>query len=345
MAAASHPARKGRRSGNPRNAHLFRFLVILVILAAIGGAAVFYLANFVDPQAARDDGAHPRRQAAAEGRGAGRRHRDAAGGGPGTDRIDPGRRGAGGSADAVRRTGGRSGGRASRRSLPRNDERRARRRRRIRSPPIAAISTTTRGFLGESAASASTRPTPDTVRAYLAISTTAALRRARRRGGCRRSASSTSSCSAKGCAPTIRPASVDGPRQPSRLPKVLGEAEVDRLIGAARERRRRGGPVGPGASPGAAPARADRAALRDGPAGVRAGRPAGRGARREAVRFFTIARQGRQRADGAAHRQGARGGRRLSRGAQGGGPRREPLAVSRRSARAAISPGRLSPAI
>ena len=43
---------------------------------------------------------------------------------------------------------------------------------------------------------------------------------------------------------------VDGPRQPARLPKVLSEAEVERLIEAARQAAERGGPDASGAGCG-----------------------------------------------------------------------------------------------
>ena len=36
---------------------LVRFLVVVLVLAALVGAAMFYLANFVEPRSARDDGA------------------------------------------------------------------------------------------------------------------------------------------------------------------------------------------------------------------------------------------------------------------------------------------------
>ena len=158
------------------------------------------------------------------------------------------------------------------------------------------------------------------IRGYLAALDDRGLRRARLRGGCRRSASSTCSCSARDSAPTIR--------RHGRGTAAAGAAAEDPRRGGGRPADRDGGKrpartrLRICASPGPAPPRAHRADLCNRAQGVRARRAAGSVLGREA-RFFTIA--GRAATSGSFPSPTRRGRRslRISRR----GSRRAPTAV------------------
>ena len=150
---------------------------------------------------------------------------------------------------------------------------------------------------------------------------------------------------------------MEGPKRGRTIPKVLSIAEVDRLLAAARARAWSGpSSAAAGAAAGGAARLPARGALRDRAAGLRAGRAAGFGGRAQCA-HADRARQGRQGAHGAAQRGRQAGHARLSGAARGGEPagRRSARGQSRGgavrngcfppSARAAISPASISPAI
>ncbi len=158
------------------------------------------------------------------------------------------------------------------------------------------------------AATASTRAGAEAVRAYLADLDDrgfAATSAARRLSALRQFHRFLFSEGVRGDDPT---GIIDGPRQPGALPKVLSEAEVDRLIERARGR----GGRGDGSE--AARLRALRLhALIEMlyATGLRVSELVALPARRCAAtqRMLHGPRQGRPRAHRAADRQGARGGR------------------------------------
>ena len=84
---------------------------------------------------------------------------------------------------------------------------------------------------------------------------------------------------------------IEGPRRPARLPSVLSEAEVTRLIERAEAEAARRGERG-GAPARAAPARAGRDALRDRPQGLRTGLAARLRSMRRDQRMFTVRGKG-----------------------------------------------------
>ena len=155
---------------------LVRFLVVVLVLAALVGAAMFYLANFVEPRSRRNDRAHSSREAGTaramteRKRGAGSHHVEAF-----LEMMSAERGAAPQHARLLRRDLDDYG-----RFLGERGSGLERARHRAWSAPISSISTT------------------------------AASRRARWRGGSPRSGSSTSSCSARACAATIRPAPSTG---------------------------------------------------------------------------------------------------------------------------------------
>ena len=157
-----------------------------------------------------------------------------------------------------------------------------------RSPPTGATSTISADADRSASATADGGPRSAPISP---TSTTADLRRARRRGGFRRSASSSVSWSPRG----IRADDPTGHRRATEaaraLPKVLTETEVERLIEAAR---RAGDAHGADAGPASRALRlhrADGAALRHGPPRLRTGRAAGIGAA-AGGRFLTVRGKG-----------------------------------------------------
>ena len=156
---------------------------------------------------------------------------------------------------------------APHRSLPRNDERRARRGRKHarqsyrRDLDDASQAMPADGWLDAGVGGPSAP--------ISAASPRAASPPPRRRGSCRRCASSTSSSMPRACAPTIRPGTLDSPRQGRSLPKTMSEAETGRLLDRAAPKRCESAG---GDARGQAHACAGRGALRDGPARLRAGR-------------------------------------------------------------------------
>ena len=102
-----------------------------------------------------------------------------------------------------------------------------------RSPPIATTSPTSPRICA-AAAAALPMPAPTTCADFSPASPSAASRRPRWRGGCRRCASSIRFLYAEGKRADDPAAVLEGPKRGRSLPKVLSIAEVDRLLTQAR---------------------------------------------------------------------------------------------------------------
>ena len=276
---------------------LFRFLIVLVILGILGGAAMIYLALFVGPHTREMTVRIPTEKLQARTAAAGAAGRRAAGSRRRRRAIAvarPARAAAGGhhiEAFLEMMSAERGAAPNTLASYRRDLEDYGR-------------------FLG-ARGSGFERAGVEAVRAYLDdldLRGFAATSAARRLSALRQFHRFLVSEGVRGDDPT---GIIEGPRRPARLPSVLSEARghaSDRAGarggGRARAARRR-------SLQGAAPACPGRDALCDGPAGLRAGLAQGCGHAPRPAHVHR-ARQGRPRAHRAADRQGARGGGGLS---------------------------------